>query len=263
VAEWVRVDEASATPKPSSGARSLVDGRLPVSSGSPPTGTVVDPEVLQEVANAASEARPARRDYLTPRFEEAVAAYERGRDREAARLLAPLVQDLPDVASVRQLAGLVAYREGRWRDAVRNLEAYQRITRDRTYVPIVMDGLRAQGRRSRVADLWAGFRHDAPNPDVLAEARIVAAETLADGDNIPGGISLLAGSGAGRRVRNPATRHLRQWYVLADLYERAGDVPAARDFFGRVFQADPDFYDVARRLGALGGRAGPARSRRG
>jgi len=240
-----------------------VDGRLPVPPGAAATGGVVDPDVLQEVAKAAGEARPARRDYLTPRFEEAVAAYERGRDREAARLLAPLVQDLPDVASIRQLAGLAAYREGRWRDAVRNLEAYQRITGDRSYVPLVMDGLRAQGRRKRVADLWAGFRHDAPNPDVLSEARIVAAETLADGGDLPGGISVLSGSGAGRRVRNPAVRHLRQWYVLADLYERAGDVPAARDFFGRVFHADPDFYDVARRLGALGGRVGPGRSRRG
>ncbi len=258
----MRVDEAPEE-SPSIRGGGLVDGRLPVSPGTSGGGAAVDPEVLQEVAKAAGEARPARRDYLTPRFEEAVAAYERGRDREAARLLAPLVQDLPDVASIRQLAGLAAYREGRWRDAVRNLEAYQRITGDRGYVPIVMDGLRAQGRRRRVADLWAGFRLDAPNPDVLSEARIVAAETLADAGDFAGGISLLSGSGAGRRVRNPATRHLRQWYVLADLYERAGDVPAARDFFGRVFQADPDFYDVARRLGALGGRAGPGRPRRG
>ncbi len=44
---------------------------------------------------------------------------------------------------------------------------------------------------------------------------------------------------------------MRQWYALADLYERAGDMPRARQFFGRVATVDPDAFDVRQRLKAL------------
>jgi hypothetical protein len=41
-------------------------------------------------------------------------------------------------------------------------------------------------------------------------------------------------------------------YALADLYERAGDVPQARELFSRVAASEPDFVDVQERLHALG-----------
>jgi hypothetical protein len=47
-------------------------------------------------------------------------------------------------------------------------------------------------------------------------------------------------------------RHIRQWYLLADLYERAGDVPRARELFERVLRVDREAYDVADRLVGLG-----------
>ena len=56
---------------------------------------------------------------------------------------------------------------------------------------------------------------------------------------------------ARRPVRHPADHHLRQWYALADLYERAGDLPRARELFGRVADADRDAFDVRERLKAL------------
>ena len=43
----------------------------------------------------------------------------------------------------------------------------------------------------------------------------------------------------------------RQASVVCDLYERAGDTPRARDLFGRVVAAEPDFGDAAERLAAL------------
>ena len=58
--------------------------------------------------------------------------------------------------------------------------------------------------------------------------------------------------GASKALRNPSERHVRQWYLLADLYERAGDVPKAREYFERVFRTDPEAYDVAERLRGLG-----------
>jgi hypothetical protein len=45
---------------------------------------------------------------------------------------------------------------------------------------------------------------------------------------------------------------MRQWYVLADLYERAGDHPRAREYFERVRRTDSDAYDVTERLRNLG-----------
>ena len=55
---------------------------------------------------------------------------------------------------------------------------------------------------------------------------------------------------------------MRQWYVLADLYERSGDVARARELFTRVAIADPGAYDVDDRLEDLGGRIATARRRR-
>ena len=40
-------------------------------------------------------------------------------------------------------------------------------------------------------------------------------------------------------------------YALADLYERAGDLPRARDLFRRVADSEPDFVDVQARIHAL------------
>ena len=55
---------------------------------------------------------------------------------------------------------------------------------------------------------------------------------------------MLATAGASKALRNPSNRHIRQWYLLADLYERAGDVPRARELFERVLRVDREAYDV-------------------
>ena len=62
-------------------------------------------------------------------------------------------------------------------------------------------------------------------------------------------VKLLEKGGADRK--RPREHHLRQWYALADLYERAGDIPRARDLFTRVAHLDPDAFDVRDRLRAL------------
>jgi hypothetical protein len=43
-----------------------------------------------------------------------------------------------------------------------------------------------------------------------------------------------------------------EWYVLADLHDRAGDPVTAKRLFAKVAKADPEFYDVTSRLAALG-----------
>jgi tetratricopeptide (TPR) repeat protein len=112
-----------------------------------------------------------------------------------------------------------------------------------------------------VEALWKELRAASPSADVLVEGRLVLAADLADRGELSGAIDLLTSAGAARHLRNPADRHIRQWYVLADLYERAGDVPLARDLFARVLDADPGLADAAERLASLGSpkRRGPRR----
>jgi predicted TPR repeat methyltransferase len=90
---------------------------------------------------------------------------------------------------------------------------------------------------------------------------LVRAESLAESGDLQGAIALLSDAGAARSLRRPAERHVRQWFVLADLYERAGDVPMARTLFARVVAADPELADAAERLRALGAPRRTSRSR--
>ena len=189
---------------------------------------------------------------------QAMDAYDRERFVEAIRLGKTVAEAAPTVPEVRRLVGLAAYRAGRWREAVRQLEAYSTMTDEVDHMPALMDSERALGKPKKVANLWAELRQRSPDAEVLAEARMVAAGMLADRGDLDGAITLLATAGAGRSLRNPSDRHIRQWYALADLYERAGDLPRARELFERVRRADPDAYDVERRLSALG----PGRTRR-
>ena len=52
-------------------------------------------------------------------------------------------------------------------------------------------------------------------------------------------------------MKRPRADHLRLWYALADLEERAGNMPRARALFDRVAPRRPGFADVAERLAAL------------
>jgi tetratricopeptide (TPR) repeat protein len=216
-------------------------------------------DLVTAVRAAAVGHTALQRERLVTRTAEAVEAYQRGRYLDAARLIAPVAEVAPAVAGVREVAGLANYRAGRWRAAVANLRVHAELTGDVTHLAAVMDCERALGHPRNVAKLFDEIRAASPAPEVLSEARIVMASMLADRGKLDQAVALLVDAGVDRRVRNPAERHVRQWYVLADLFERSGDVPRARDLFTRVAMADPGAYDVDDRLEDLGGRAPTAR----
>ena len=81
--------------------------------------------------------------------------------------------------------------------------------------------------------------------------------------DLPGAIGLLVIAGAGRALRHPAERHLRQWYVLADLLESSGDVTGARQMFERVVRADPELADAEAEVWRLSGANSEATKRPG
>jgi tetratricopeptide (TPR) repeat protein len=221
-------------------------------------------EVVNELAAAVGRDSATR---LTERMAAAARAYERDRYTEAFRITKNLVDQVPESGAARELHGLVCYRLGRWTQAIGHLEAARRLDDDPSQLPVMMDCHRALHRHRRVAALWEELRAASPSPDILAEGRMVLASDLADQRKLNAAVEVLASSGAARNLRHPSDRHLRQWYVLADLYERAGDAAHARELFGRVAAADPELADAAERYDALGPRTrrprAPARSARG
>ena len=155
----------------------------------------------------------------------------------------------PDSPSVRELYGLTLYREGRWAAAIRQLDAYHRLTGSYDQHPVLADCHRALGHTRSVDELWDDLRHASPGADVIAEGRLVVAGARADRGDIRGALALLRR--ADHDLRRPRPHHVRQWYALADLYERSGDLPRARELFRRVLRHDAELSDAAERLAAL------------
>jgi tetratricopeptide (TPR) repeat protein len=215
-------------------------------------------EVEAELVAAVGRGRaPSLRNRLTA----ASRAYARDRYEEAQRITRQLVREAPESAAVRELHGLVCYRLGRWREAVTHLEAARARNDDPSQLPVLMDCHRAMGHHRRVDALWGELRAASAPADVLVEGRLVLAEDLAERGEPEAAIALLSSAGGARNLRRPADRHVRQWYVLADLHERVGDVPTARALFARVVAADPELADAADRLRALGSPRTPSSRR--
>ncbi|MEZ5260129.1 MAG: hypothetical protein R2705_25530 [Ilumatobacteraceae bacterium] len=103
-------------------------------------------------------------------------------------------------------------------------------------------------RYTEVDEIWKELRETSPNASLVAEGRIVYAGSLADRGQLRQALAVIA------TPRWPAPRprhHLRLWYVLADLYDRAGESTRARQLFQRIEQHEPGYADVPHRLASL------------
>ena len=192
------------------------------------------------------------REKMVVTLTRAAEAYDRKRYEEALRLGRVVADATPSVAAVRELTGLGAYRAERWAMAKIHLRAYFTITGNPEHLPLVMDADRANHRYRAVEKTFDELLENEPTAEVLAEGRIVMAATWADQRRYDEAIELLTKAGATKLLRNPSFRHVRLWYTLADVYDRAGDLTSARELFSRVVIAEPDAYDAADRLVELG-----------
>ncbi|HZU72638.1 MAG TPA: hypothetical protein VE990_07680 [Acidimicrobiales bacterium] len=217
----------------------------------PPSARRRQPKVpahLDEEMRSAAGAERAPR--LAARLAQASKAYERDRYEEARQILRTLAQEAPASASVRELYGLTLYRISRWREALRQFKAFHDLTGAYDQHPAMEDCHRALRQWPSVDRLWEELREASPSAELVTEGRIVAAESRADRGDVAGAIRMLEPSA--RKITQPKEHHLRLWYALADLYERAGELPAARDLFGRILRQDRAFFDAAERLSSLG-----------
>jgi tetratricopeptide (TPR) repeat protein len=249
---WILEPEEEAEPAPPKASgpkaprpRDLATGR----EGTPSPGGFrkkLPKPVVEELSQAAGTDRGAK---LANRIADATYAYEKERYLEARRTLRALAEEVPTSATVRELYGLVLYRTGQWAAAAKQLQTFRELSGSYDQHPVLADCYRALQRFDDADEVWNELREASPGGDLVAEGRIVAAGCKADRGDLAGAIAML--EKAAKKVAQPQERHLRQWYALADLYERAGDVPHARDLFNRVASIDPDAFDVRSRLRAL------------
>ena len=203
-------------------------------------------EVREQLSRAVGSARTER---VEKRLAEAAEHFEAERYGDAARILKKSVDEAPTVAAVHELYGLTLYRQEKWKPAARELEAFRLLSNSTDQHPVLADCYRAMRQWTQVGELWDELRAASPSAELVTEGRIVMAGSLADRNDLAGAISLLEQSF--NFPKRPMPHHLRRAYVLADLYERSGDLPKARKMFGRIENVDPDFADVRIRVRAL------------
>ena len=203
--------------------------------------------MLEELRRSAKRGRAA--DALA-RLSRAVELLERGDPRGAASEAAKAKVLAPRAPSVREVLGLALYGQERFAEALREMQAYRRMSGRPDQNHIVMDCLRALGRTERIVPLAEEALRARISNEVKAEALVVAAASLADAGRFEEALALL------RRVR---TREdvgedwvLRLWYVTGDVLARAGREQEAAREFRKILRHDSGAFDVAERLARLG-----------
>ena len=199
--------------------------------------------VSKEVTNAVG---PRRAPKVEAALMEASKAFDRERYGDALTILRALSDETPDVPAVRELFGLALYRQGKWSDALKHLVRFVELTGSVEQHPVIADCHRALRHHDLVQTYWDELAASSPSAELVAEGRIVMAGSFADQGRLGEAIALL--ERAPLQTKRPRAHHLRLWYALGDLYERAGDVPNAREWFARVLLHDPELADTKERL---------------
>ncbi|MFM7535589.1 MAG: tetratricopeptide repeat protein [Acidimicrobiales bacterium] len=209
--------------------------------------TSLPPVVRDELATQVPARRTARLEGL---LADARSAFERDRYADARRALTAVLETAPGIASAHELLGLTLYRMERWREAAASLERFRELTGSVDQHPVLADCYRALRRWTEADALWRELKEASPSAEIVAEGRIVAAGSLADRGELALAIRLLENANLSpAKVR---VHHLRTWYALADLLDRAGETGRARRLFQQVASIDSDFADVGSRLANLG-----------
>ena len=173
---------------------------------------------------AAQGVAAAKLERTNERVKEASKAFRRERYEEARKILRPLAEAAPTAVSVRELLGLTYYRLGRWKQAITELEAFERPHGQHRAAPGA-GRLLPRPRPPRPGEeLWEDLRDASPSAALVAEGRIVYAGSLADQGRLADAIAVLeARQGAGQAPAGaPPSGGLR-----AGRPARAGGRPAA------------------------------------
>ncbi|GIU83570.1 MAG: hypothetical protein KatS3mg008_0345 [Acidimicrobiales bacterium] len=205
----------------------------------------LDDDVRREIVEAV-DPRHARR--VERNLAQAAEAYERGRFGEARKILSAVADVASAVPSFRELMGLCHYRLGRWREAIRELEAFRMLAGTVEQHPVLADCYRAIGRHDEVERLFRELSEGTGDPELVEEGRIVLAGSLVDRGRVREAVELLSRDFPAKKIRRSSPIYmLRRAYALADALERAGELPRARRLFSEIARAAPDLTDADER----------------
>lgn len=176
----------------------------------------------------------------------ALAEGDAGRAERAASAAKALA---PRSAAVREVLGLALYLEERFRDALRELLAYRRISGRPDQNHLIADCHRALGAPDKAVTVAREGMAALLDDDLRAECAVVAGAALADLERYEEALALLRSIPTRPGVSWP--HELRVWYVIGDILERAGQREQAADQFRLIVRHDPDAFDAAERLTRL------------
>jgi tetratricopeptide (TPR) repeat protein len=215
--------------------------------GAAPARRTLPSEIVSELrrTSRAGKAEPA-----IARLERAVELLERGDARGAASEAAKAKELAPRSAAVREVLGLALYQQGRWQQALSEMQAYRRMSGRADENHIIADCYRGLGHPDKAVPVAEEALEGRGVPiEARAEAVIVAASALADMGRLDQALGLL------RRVRTrddvARPEVIRVWYVTASVLEKAGRKQEAAREFRKILRHDPGAYDVAERLAQL------------
>lgn len=203
-------------------------------------------EVVEEVR---ATARRGRVEDVLGLLETAVAAIEKGKSAEAQRLAEQAKRLANRSGAVREILGLAYYEGGRFREALRELLAYRRISGRADHNHLIADAHRALGSPEKAVPLAREALRAKVPPESKAEAIVVGGAALADLERYDEAVALLRAFRTNPDAARPFD--LRVWYMLGDVLERAGRSREAEREFRRILRHDPEAFDVAERLAAL------------
>ncbi|MGH9194828.1 MAG: tetratricopeptide repeat protein, partial [Acidimicrobiia bacterium] len=143
--------------------------------------------------------------------------------------------------------GLALYYGDSWHEASRELLTYRRLTGRKDQNHVIADCYRAVGRYDKAIEICREVSPKDVEPEVWAEVVIVAASSFADKGDVNRALAETAR--ADLEPKRVEEHTLRVWYVRADLLERAGERAQAKKMWERIYAEDPDFYDVASKIG--------------
>ncbi len=196
-----------------------------------------------------STARTGRAEDAARLVAEAIEALERDRPGEAVEVASRAKSLATRSALVREILGMAHYRQEQFRDALRELRAYRRISGRPDQNHLIADCHRALGTPEKAPAVVQEALSARLSPEVRAEAAVVGASALADMGRFEEALTLLRRFSTNADVARP--HDLRVWYVAGDVLERAGRPREAAREFRRVIEHDPAAFDAAERLASL------------
>jgi tetratricopeptide (TPR) repeat protein len=206
----------------------------------------IDDAITKELRTSA---RPGKGDILVKVFSEAVAAYVAGDLGEAIRLGEQAKHMALRSPNAREFLGLVFYAAERYQEAVKELGAFRRLSGLRIQNHVLADSYRAIGKPDKALEYCDEVRYDDVGDEVYYEVQIVSAGALTDLGRISEAITVM--QKLNLEPENAQDHHVRAWYVLGDLLERAGKFTQARKWFEAVVGADPEMTDAPDRVARL------------